>query len=50
MRFGSQARDKTAPLPQFDIVAVYGLLCLLDGLLIISAFDIFGMYKLTAKT
>jgi hypothetical protein len=33
--------DKAPPLPQLDIVAVYRLFSLLNGLLIVGAFDIY---------
>lgn len=45
-RFGSKSRDKTISLPWFDSTAVYGLLGYSDGLLIVSAFDIFAVYKM----
>jgi hypothetical protein len=42
-----QPRDKTASLPQLDIVAVHDPVCLLDGILIITVFDIFGAPNVT---
>ena len=36
-----QPRDKTASLPQLDIVAVYDPACLLDGFLIVTVFNVF---------
>jgi hypothetical protein len=49
-RIAPQTRDKTASLPQLDITDAYSLLCLLDGFLIVSAFDIFGARKVTVAT
>jgi hypothetical protein len=37
-----QSRDETASLPQLHIVTVYDPMCLLDGILIITVFDIFS--------
>ena len=42
-----QPRDETASLPQLDIMAVYDLTGLLDGILTIAVFDIFNAPNVT---
>src|SRR5271170_646126 len=44
-RCGRQSHDTTAFLPYFSIVAVCFLLCLLDGFLIVRAFNMFDAHK-----
>jgi hypothetical protein len=46
-RHGRQPHDKAASLPKLNIVTVYDPLRLLDGFLIVSTFDIFGIRKVT---
>ena len=41
-----QPHDKAASFPNLDIATIHGPLHLLDGLLIVSAVDIFGTPKM----
>jgi hypothetical protein len=45
-----KAAARATLLPQLDIAAVYRLLCLFDGFLILSAFDILGAGRVTIAT
>src|ERR1700726_320933 len=49
-RRGRHSQDTTAFLPYFRIVAVGALPCLLDGVLIVSAFNMFDAQKAAVIT
>src|ERR1700730_7803569 len=49
-RCGRHSHDTTAFLPYFSIVAVCALPCLLDGFLIVSAFNMFDAQKAAVMT
>jgi hypothetical protein len=49
-RCGRHSRDTAAFLPYFSIVAVCTLPCLLDGLLIVSAFNVLDAQKAAVMT